>query len=324
MVSEACGLRFRMLAAGALAAALAGCGVTSEQSALAPPGGASESNSALPTAAGDLIYVLDNGSERVYQYSYETRKRLGTIKTRFADAESMCVDGAQNVFVVDNATQAIWEYSPGGKSVIRILIDFVGFPFACAVDPTTGNLAVTNRENSYDEFPGNVVIYPHVTGKPKAYEVLNMYEIYFPAFDDKGNLFVDGYSTYFRGSLLSELPKNGKNFVDLTLSSKIASAFGMQWDGKYLAVCDIGPQPNEIDRYSMSRFSAKKVSSTILKEANYVYQFFVAAIGGKDVVVGADPTARKLYAWQYPLGGSPSFSIGGFIRPFGAVIAGGS
>lgn len=312
---------YRTLTAGALVAALAGCLGTSAQWPPALPPAGRALSSAGGATAGDLIYVLDNGSERVYQYSYETRKRLATIKAIFYDGLGMCVDAAQHIFVVDNTTQAIREYSHDGKTLVKTLIDFMGFPEACSVDPTTGNLAVTNLENSNDGFPGNVVIFPHVTGNPKSYDVPNMYQIYFPAYDDKGNLFVDGYSTYFASSLLSELPKSGKAFHDLTMSPKIPSVLGMEWDGKFLALCDTHQRPNEIDRFSISGSRATKVSSTILKEDDNAYQFFISAIGGKEVVVATDQVNHKLYAWRYPLGGNPSFSIGGLVRPLGVVIS---
>ncbi len=308
-----------MLAAGALVAALAGCTGTGGRSLLALPRAALPAKSSFPAAAGDLIYVVDNGLESVYQYSYETRKRLNTIQGPFYDVVTMCADTKQDIFVVDDAAQSIREYSHDGKTVIKTLVDFFGFPEACSVDPTTGNLAVTNFENASGEFPGNLVIFSH-TGHANSHHVFNMYNFYFPAYDDKGNLFVNGNST--RGSpVLSERRKGGGGFEDLTMSPKIASMFGMQWDGKYLAICDTGHQPNEIDRFSISRSGATKVSSTILQDDADVYQFFIAAIGAKDVIIATDRADRKLYAWRYPLGGNPIFSIGGFMRPLGVAIS---
>jgi hypothetical protein len=315
-------IRLRVLAIGVLVAVLADCNGAGAQSPVASfsPAGIAP-KSLAPAAVADFMYVVDNGSQTVYQYSYQTRKRLGKLKGPFYDVLTMCVDTAQDVFVVDDANQSIREYSHDGERLISTVIDLSGFPTGCSVDRTTGNLAVTNYLNAAAMYPGNVVIYPHVTGNPKTYDILNIYEVYFPAYDDKGNLFVDGYSLRYGAPLLSELPKGGNSFKDLRMNVRIPSIFGMQWDGKYLAICDTAVQPNKIDRFSISRSGAQKVSSTALKDDDDVYQFFIATIGGKTMLIATDRRHRKVSAWRYPLGGSPAFSIGGFSRPLDAAVS---
>lgn len=321
----------------ALLAALAGCGGSGSQSMLAAPSPAGRATrlgqsadglagrlSISPAAAADLMYVVDNGSETVYQYSYPAPKRLGKIEVPFYDVLTICLNTSQDIFVVDNAAQSIREYSRDGQKVLKTMIDFSGFPLGCSVDPTTGNVAVTNNQAGTYGQPGNVVIYPHGNANGKTYSIPNTFFYHFPAYDDKGNLFVNGHGLRPGPPVLGELAKGAGSFKDLKINVKTASFLGMQWDGKYLAVCDIGARPNEIDRFSISRSGATKVSSTTLKGDDDVYQFSIAAIGGKTMLIATDPRNRRVFAWRYPVGGSPALSIGGFADPLDAVVSLGS
>ncbi|MBV8530702.1 MAG: hypothetical protein JO104_05245, partial [Candidatus Eremiobacteraeota bacterium] len=205
----------------AFVTALAGCSSTGTPVPLdLSSGSGADSRHWLPAGGtGNLVYVLDEGARAVYRYSYATRKQTGKLKGPFYVPLGICLDEKQDVFVVDNSAQFIREYSHDGKTVVHTLDDFLGFPAACSVDPTTGNLAVTNAQNADGSYPGNVVIYPHVTGTPKEYGILNAYYVYFPAYDDKGNLFVNGYSTRAGASLLAELSKRDRSFRDLKIKT---------------------------------------------------------------------------------------------------------
>ena len=61
------------------------------------------------------------------------------------------------------------------------------------------------------------------------------------AYDNKGNLFVDGFS--YPGAsgdfLFAELPKKGAKLKMITLNPTVFNAGGVQWDGKYVVVGDL-------------------------------------------------------------------------------------
>lgn len=117
--------------------------------------------------ASDLLYISDDGTDDVYAYSYPHIELKGPL-TGFVRPHGECVDNAGEVFIADNGASNIIEYAHGGTSPIAVLSDPGYVPSACSVDPTSGNLAVTNVETPSGG-QGTVVIYKHATGRPKAY-----------------------------------------------------------------------------------------------------------------------------------------------------------
>jgi hypothetical protein len=142
-----------------------------------------------PEAKGqDLLYVSDTsyGLGVVYVYSYPGGKLKGEL-SGVSPADGLCSDAKGNVFVP--AGTSIAEYPHGGTQPIAVLNDPFGGADYCAVDRTTGNLAVSPT----------VVVYAHAKGKGKAYPGGNEYGNRSCTYDDKGDLFVNGIS--FVGSL---------------------------------------------------------------------------------------------------------------------------
>ena len=80
-----------------------------------------------------------------------------------------------------------------------------------------------------------MVIYDHAKGKIKAtYSDPTISEMLLCGYDDKGNLFVNGFTSSSTPAI-AELPHGAKKFTDLTLNQNIASPGGIQWDGKYMS-----------------------------------------------------------------------------------------
>ena len=97
--------------------------------------------------------------------------------TGFDNRQGECVDGAGNVFVTNSFKGQILEYAHGGTTPIATLSDPNQYPIDCAVDPTTGNLAVTNYFAKTG--PGSVAIYQGAQGAPLFYAENNVnYEYY--------------------------------------------------------------------------------------------------------------------------------------------------
>lgn len=111
-----------------------------------------------PEAKRDtLLYISDVGTNDVYVYAYPTGIFLGTL-TGFSGPEGECVDKTGDVFIANYAASDILEYAHGGTSPIATLSDPGYLPESCAIDPTTGNLAVTNYLTT-GAGQGNVAIY---------------------------------------------------------------------------------------------------------------------------------------------------------------------
>ncbi len=201
-------LYFARYSAGICAAAiLSGCnGSQPPLPALATPAQARATASWMsPEAKGEnLLYVADLGTNSVDVFPYPKGKQVGAI-TGFGSVATLCVDKAGDVFVVDEAGP-VNVFAHGGTTPIRKL-PATGAPDGCSVDPATGNLAVTN-ESSY--LYGTIAIYAKAKGNPKPYFNDTVDATFFCGYDDKGNLFIDGWDR-FANPIFLEMPKGKKN-----------------------------------------------------------------------------------------------------------------
>jgi hypothetical protein len=267
-----------------------------------------------PEAKRDtLLYISDVGTYDVNVYAYPKGTFLGTL-TGFNAPEGECVDKTGDVFIANYYASNILKYAHGGTSSIATLSDPGYFPGNCAVDPTTGNLAVSNYLTT-GSGQGNVAIYKDAKGSPKAYYTAPfIQQMLFCGYDKAGNLFVDGENS---GSAFAfaELPKGGTSFKKISLNQHIEFPGGVQWDGTHVAVAD--RNTDVIYRFAISGLKGKEVGSTPLIGGSNVNQFWID--GPK--VVGADPGAANVMFWNYPSGGSQTKTIGGLSEPVGATIS---
>jgi DNA-binding beta-propeller fold protein YncE len=275
----------------------------------------------------DLLYISNTDSQTVSVYSYTKRKLLGTL-TGFEQPYSLCVDAEQNVYVTNDYRLEMIEYAHGGTKPIKYLGDPDGYPIGCAVDPTTGDLAVTNltgfaiRHNIH--VAGEVLIYKHAKGVPVRYVDPTIPYYYFAAYDDHGNLFIDGDTCCGVG--VAELVEGARKFTDITLDQSIEFPGAVQWDGKRLAVGD--QDASVIYRFAISGSTGHLESTVPLGGAIDVFQFWLPRLSGgarDDRVVGADH-GDKYYIgdigfWKYPQGGSPVEIIGNIQGASGAVVS---
>ena len=101
----------------------------------------------------------------------------------------------------------LYEYAHGGRR-ITTLIDSLGEGSACAVDPTTGDLAVANEIGG--DYRSNVAIYSDASGVPAQYSLPDVDWPFSATYDDMGDLFVGGQvSVYDAGT--DWLPKGATN-----------------------------------------------------------------------------------------------------------------
>jgi hypothetical protein len=269
-----------------------------------------------PDAKGhDLLYVSDLNNNAVNVYSYPNGTLKGVL-TGFNAPHYECVDTAGNVFVANGGANQLLEYAHGGKTPIKTFNE-PGFTHGCAIDPTTGNLAVLHDPSSSG--PGGFSLYAHAQGKPKEYTTPNVFRVSFIGYDAQGNLFVDG-SAYHLMFEIAELTAGGKTARAVTLNEGIALPGAIQWDGRHL---DIGDQvsisgPSKIDQFSMKGTVGTLVGTTPLANSCDVLQFW---IHGKRVVAGNDCASQVLY-FKYPRGGTSIKTIGDSLsQPIGVTIS---
>ena len=304
----------------ALAAALAGCGGPQriEAVGLAPQGHAiaayvrQHSSRMLPeTKRGDLLYVATG--DNVYVLSYPRGKLVGSLGI---PGDDLCSDAKGDVFV-PTADYQIDEFDHNGQ-LIQTIVDG-DVPLGCAVDPMTGNLAVTNAASG----AGYVAIFPNAKGPPEDYYDSEIGAFGLCAYDSGGNLFVDGTGS---GNLLAELPKGGSSFVNFSLGAKFDAYGSVQWDGDHLTLTN--PSHHEIYRVKFSHSSVRVVGTTRLRSWHNSYYghwpYVQTWLIGSTFIAQAS-TQAKVGLWPYPQGGGPGKIIGPFrsgdINIYGVTVS---
>ncbi|MGB8909886.1 MAG: hypothetical protein WCC84_14170 [Candidatus Cybelea sp.] len=259
---------------------------------------------------GNLIYISDANTSNVWVLSYPR----GTLKGQltFLDTpEGECVDRSGDVFIVSFGSSEILEFAHGGTNPIAVLNDAGYFPNGCAVDPTTGTLAVTNYETS-GSLAGNVAIYTNASGSPRYHSVGAMFP-FFCAYDATGDLYVDG-KNYASGFGFLELPTRSISFKNIALNQSIGEPGGVQWDGQHVVVGD--SSSNVIYQFSIDGSNGTEIGSTTLGGASDVANFLIQ----KRKVIGTD-LGTDVGVWRYPAGGSAIGGFNLFENPVGLAIS---
>ncbi len=222
---------------------LAGCGGSQMPAAIPADGSQSAQSSwmAPDAKSKDLLYVANTtyGIGQVYVYSYPQGRLEGELAGA-SPADGLCSDKYGDVFVPEGSS--ILEFRHGDTEPIAALSDPYGGADYCAIDPVTGNLAVSPT----------VVIYSHAAGTGIEYKGGNLYGNLSCTYDNKGNLFINGYA--YDGSAgpayaqmgLVELRKNRSRFTSIEFPV-LTHVGTIQWAGDRLAVG--ASQPPVIGRY---------------------------------------------------------------------------
>jgi hypothetical protein len=269
----------------------------------------------------DLLYVANVFAVSVY--SYPGGKFEGRL-TGFVAASGECVDANGDVFVTSEVGGTIVEYAHGGTKPIEILRAAAEHPLGCAVDPTTGNLAVTTFGAGPNNSSGNLAIYPHAKGTPTTYTDPDVQRYYLCGYDDKGNLYVDGLSPGHDSFELAELSKGSDTLTNISLNQYISLPGGVQWDGKYLAVAD--QNASVIYQFTISGGTGTEVHATSLGSPAFdVFQFYIdgrTVIAPNDYPKGGSKTGWDVLYYRYPAGGTPKRIITNVVHePRGVVVS---
>jgi hypothetical protein len=257
---------FAFIGLALLVPVFSGCGGSATPSS--PAGVLPDSKPHQSSSGQDLLYVT-NEPGTVTFYSWPGGIYQGTLNGSFTDPTGLCSDSAGNVFVTDFVAQHIYEYAHGAKKRFKELKEPRGWldPGSCSVDPTTGNLAMTFNH-------AGVAVYPKAAGTPTTYQNASFDNYAFCAYDNAGNLFVDGngagpsYPFEF-----AELPAGGNTLQSGTLDQSIGWPGGVQWDGQYLTVGDYAHAV--VYRFSMQGANGTKVGWTPLVGAYHPQQYVI-------------------------------------------------
>jgi len=273
----------------------------------------------------DLLYITNGGYNGVLVYSYPQYKLVGTL-TGFFFPDGVCTDKKGDVWIVNNTAEEIVEYKHGGTTQIAALSDPGYYPTICSVDPTTGNLAVANKETlGSSPQQGNLAVYARAKGTPTLYSDSKLFEVWFCGYDEKGNLYVDGTKELSADFGFAELPKGTKKLTNITLKGGTIYFPGkILWNGKCVVVGDQSYQNKyryTSGIYQTTGAGGKIVGTTPLTGSSDVAGFWIA---GK-TIIAPDIGLENIGLYKYPAGGKATKTLPGckgqLCQPYDAAIS---
>jgi hypothetical protein len=287
-----------------------------------PNGNASWMSAEARSRGRSLLYVSDlnlNSGGGVYVYRYE-HGRVGALlgvlnldepeNLRWPQGE--CTDGYR-IWIARTVSQDIWQYVAGRARRIAALHDKGERPAGCAYDQRGGNLAVSNI-SSATAAEGNVVVYEHAAGEPKAYTCSNIYNYWFLTYDNRGNLYVDGESS--SGSFgFCELPKGSDTMMNVSLNQPIGEGGTVLWDGKYVVVGD--QLAAVLYQFTVAQGEGTEVGMTSLTGSADIVDGWI----DRSTFIGPDYDTGQVELYAYPAGGSPKQTVTGLSSPTSVIIA---
>src|SRR5579863_1973624 len=265
--------------------------------ALSQPAGPSALALPLARGTGDVQYLTNVYSGTLVEFDYpKSESSVGSVGF---SGGGECTKGAGTFWVA--TSHEIAEFEAGGKTPIRVL---EANSSQCAIDPATGDLAAL--------ISGGVVIFHKARGKGKV--ITSLGEGYFDGYDNKSDLFVDGFSGS-GGVELVEFPKGSSKFKEITTSNAVVFPGSIQWDGMYLTVSDEGA--DAIYRYTVSGTKALLEGTVWLSGASRCGQTWIA----RPYVYCADAENNDAEVFKYPAGGSRIAALTGPLHLPVAVVS---
>ena len=254
----------------------------------------------------DLLYIA-NADGTVIVYTYWQKTLVGQL-TGFNSPQGECVDKNNNVYITDAGNEDIVEYAHAGKKPLRTIDDSPYVPVACAVDVTTGNLAVAN-ESGGSSGEGNVAVYANASGTPTIYTNSSIQSFKACVYDNRGNLLAtNGQSNSSRYSYFAWLPKGGKQLTNITVPGPGKSwvwedVQGLQWDGRYYVIDFYG-----LYRIAIRSGEAYFIGSTSINETDvwgpyWIYSSNPKKQGTQFVGASHNTNYPAIEYFNYPAGG---------------------
>lgn len=308
-----------------LAAAIGagGCGGSLAQGGL----GATQQARVAPGTSGDLLYVAHAHGEGtraigfVTIYAFPQGQKIATI-SGIGFPTGVCADSSGNVWVLA-VLRNVWnayEYPHGGTTPIaRIRIRNPNVAAGCAVDPTTGDLAIFTGVKGQGVRRPLVEIWRGArNGKPARYPLT--FTPVAGAYDPSGNLFVDGYLGGNQQFDFVELAKGSNSFAMVKIDKPTEFPGGVEWDGGYITVetGGLGRRRPVVFRLTVSGSHATVVGITHPAHIQFESPFSVA--DGFLVAVSGG-VGRRVSLWSYPGGGEPTEIAHFAFTPRGLVVS---
>jgi hypothetical protein len=273
----------------------------------------------------DLLYVSEStGDVAVYTF---WQKTLVRTLTGFASPQGECVDKGNNVYITDAGNDDIVEYAHDGTEPLRTIDDAPYSPYACAVDFSTGNLAVANKSGQTGS--GNIAIYAKASGTPRILTDSAISNFEACVYDAQGNLLATNSSKYYGDSHFAWVPAGGTKLVNINIpgpgrSYNWEGVQGLQCDGRYYVIDTY----DGLTRITIENGEAYYVGTTGLEEDDvfgpgWIYNTSRKKQGTQYVGLYEDRSSKYdgVQYFYYPKGGDDSGYIQGIAQPTAVTIS---
>jgi hypothetical protein len=271
----------------------------------------------------DLIYVSNSDNE-VTIYTASSQRLVGVL-TGFTQPMGECVDSTGNVYIADYAAEQLLEYAHGGRKPIKTFSDSPYSPYTCAIDPTTGDLAVADDGNSSQA--GDIAIWPPGSSQPTRYADSQILNFSAAAYDGSGNLLVCNSYSYGRQTGFAWLPHGGTRLINVMVPGPKGfqnwSLSGIAWDGQYFVL-----DAYDWYRVSLIHGQAYYVDEILPDYPEDVYPsgpLWIYKSGSQMRVIdglSGDGYGGAVGIWSYPAGGPlTSTFTHGIDQPFGVALS---
>jgi hypothetical protein len=270
-----------------------------------------------------LLFLTDAGNNAVYIFGLPSLKPKGAI-TGLLRPQGACSDAAGNVWVVQSSGSVATQYSHVGALLQTLPIP--GNSVACAVDKSTGNLAVTNNN-------GSVAVYADAQGTPTIETCSMISRAFFDDYID-GTLYVDGLDSSGSFALCS-----GTNTLapDTLTAQPVFPGMVKGLGNKRLVLGDQdcgagGAMQTCVKSYRLNGTTLTYENTTNLTDplGNPVCSMPGGALNRGNQIFGGNGTfcaddgsqASGVGRWDFPSGGAPTnYSNNGLSEPIDAAIS---
>jgi hypothetical protein len=274
------------------------------------------------TQSTSLLYVSDSQNGRVDIY----KDYLSTSITRVGELTGLlypygqCVDGAGNVYITEQYGSDAVEYAHGATTPIR-KVKVQGFPIGCSINPVNEDLAVAVYEESQGyNSRGGVFVFKSGSQTPTLYTDQKVFQLWPPAYDPSGNLFLLGYNPTVE---LVELPKGQTVFRTISLGTlQIYAPGSVWWQGSNLFAVDQqyrGGNTTAIYRLTISGSQAIVAGKTVLTDtcssATHSSDVVQPLMVGSTIFGGNHSCASRFGFWNAATGGNPTRVLPVSIAP---------
>jgi hypothetical protein len=318
------------------AAMLAGCsgsqppigapGAMPQTSALAAHADRGKSWILKRATAGDLLYVSSKRRAEVDILSYPQGKSVGELPIYPGTITGLCSDATGNVWVATSVEGQItmYQYAHGGTSPIATLNVAGDVSQDCAVDPSSGDLAV-----AHDAY--FVSVFPNASGSPETFNDDPIGIITSLVYDEYSDLLLYGYGNKESSEEVGLLRSGSTSFTNFTFNEKARPLTFALWKGNYLLLSGIHKakgtsSPETMWTVSVQASGLKVAGTTILdSRGDDGFGQYACIVGS--TLVQSDRNGRFVNLYDYATGGKPKRTIanvGGGVPTVVAIsVAGG-